>query len=160
MRDSLENYLNTENKIEIIKNNLIKIDLRLVDIFSGAFDSVERAKAGIIGMDQSFLRMRDTIQQFWDALVAIAKKNDPKNLKNNNYELKKESHWAAIAIAITSNENNIFMVSNLDSLYGIHTELSINLKNDAFSENEKFEEIEISWIIALYDICTSKIIKS
>ncbi len=65
-----------KSKKAVLPSKLDKINERLGEMFSVAGKSFEKAKSGIIGVDQSAIQFRDVLQQLWGGLANLAREKN------------------------------------------------------------------------------------
>jgi hypothetical protein len=103
-----------------LPQRLERIQSNLGEMFKVAESSYEKAKGGILGVDQSAMQLRDVIQQLWGGVVNFTRERVDKRYKGTRFSLRKEPHRNIIANALSvddiGNKKLVTLLNTMDAL--------------------------------------------
>jgi hypothetical protein len=135
-------------KLDSIQEDLGKM-------FTIAQKNVEKAKSGIVGVDQSAKQLRDVIQQLWGGLADLARKRGPAKYKRRRLALKKIADRNIVVQCLADNEINAKKLTMLlSSMAKLHLDLSVGefMKNPLTDDIERLESLYRRWILVIDDV--------
>jgi hypothetical protein len=141
-----------------LPGKLDQVNRDLGESFVVARESVEKARGGIIKIDQAIMHMRDVLNQLWAGLVSLARS---KSRIPQGLEMRRESARLAVAKELATNEiHNEKLVLNLQSLAQLYRDCSETEigKNPLGKDFSKMEELYSRWIMIIHTL-TDLVIK-
>ncbi len=125
---------------------LNKLQPNLGEIFQAAVDSIEKSKAGILGIDQASIRMRDVIQQAWGGLAEHTRRRSGKGLAMR-LEISRSIHRTQVATSLSRTGEVNSLVLILDNLATLHSELSVFSKNPLIKNIDDLNILVTRWFL-------------
>jgi len=133
---------------------LNRLNKDLGDKFVVAQKNFEKAKSGIVGIDQSAIQMRDVLEQLWGGLVQIVRKQDPRKYKG--VELNWNPRGKQIVIECLTDDlmDMQELARMLDIMTSIHSQISDTEfgKNPLTKDLEKLKNLYSQWLLVVSDI--------
>jgi hypothetical protein len=137
-----------------LPKRLNKIGKKLGDSFNIAQQSVEKARAELIGIDQAAIQLRDVLQQLWGCLANWVRDNCPQ-YKDSELELGREKHRGfAIECLANDDASNVQFTYLLENMASIHEEISETQfgKNPLTNNSAKLIGLYRRWILVVDDV--------
>ena len=124
VNDAFVKLADERTKSRTLPPRLNRINKKLGKKFRVAQQSYDKAKNGIVGIDQSAIQLRDVLEQLWGGLVVLIRKINPR--KYNKADLKLNATGKSIAIeCLAANYINKKKLTDLLEIVSkIHDEIS------------------------------------
>jgi hypothetical protein len=143
---------------ERLPENLNRINAELGEKFTITVRNYQKAKAEIVGIDQSAIQMRSILEQLWGGMIILARKNIPNAYQDSRFALQKENHRKIVAEALASDEferkNLILSLDKMASLSKTFSNTNFG-RNQAAKDIEKLNDSYKVWILTIDDIANS-----
>jgi hypothetical protein len=137
-----------------LPKRLNKIGENLGDSFNIAQQSVEKARAELIGIDQAAIQLRDVLQQLWGCLANWVRDNCPQ-YKDSKLELRREKHRGfAIECLANDDASKVQLTYLLENMASIHEEISETQfgKNPLTNNSARLIGLYRRWILVVDDV--------
>ena len=154
VNDTFVKLADERAKSRTLPPRLNRINKKLGKKFRVAQQSYDKAKNGIVGIDQSAIQLRDVLEQLWGGLVVLIRKINPR--KYNKAELKLNATGKSIAMECLGAKdiNKKKLTELLEIVSKIHDEISKPDfgKNPLTNDKEKLAELYDLWLSVVSDI--------
>jgi hypothetical protein len=133
---------------------LNRINKNLAKKFKVAQQSYDKAKNGIVGIDQAAIQLRDVLEQLWGGLVILIRKINPR--KYNKAELKLNATGKTIAIDCLAADD--IAKKRLTELLAIASKIHNEISDADFGKNpltrdmERLTELYDLWKLVVTDV--------
>lgn len=128
----------------------------LGDMYEEVRNSIEKAKGGIINVNQAVMDMRNVLQQIWGALAQKAEEDKPEKWHGiQNKGFKKQNHRTIVADCLTDNNlDRDKLLILLNNMYSLFTDLSATdlSKNPLSDDIDRLNILYNRWIIQIDDL--------
>ncbi|MBE0573434.1 hypothetical protein IH575_00825 [Candidatus Dojkabacteria bacterium] len=133
---------------------LDRINKDLGSKFIVAQQSYEKAKNGIVGIDQSAIQLRDILEQLWGGLVNLVRQKDPRKYKGSGLNLDTKGKAIVVANLATDEINAKKLTLLLETVSTIKYQLSeTNFgKNPLTKDLDKLTKLYNEWMLVVTDI--------
>ena len=142
-----------KSKKENLPPRLNKLNVNLGDKFEVALQNYEKAKGGIVGVDQSAIQLRDIIEQLWGGIVNLVRTKHPQKYKGVQLNLDTKGKAIAVECLATDDINKQKFALLLETMSKLKAELSKTEfgKNPLNQDVEKLKDLYSQWLLVVSD---------
>lgn len=154
IRFVFSNLASEKSKKQSLPPILNKINTQLGDKFTVALQNYDKAKNGIVGIDQSAIQFRDVIEQLWGGLVNLVRQKDPRSYKDVKLNLDPKGKMIVVDCLGANEIDKKKLTLLLENLTTIKSQISdSNFGKNPLTKNlEKLTDLYHQWILVVSDI--------
>jgi hypothetical protein len=138
----------------VLPPRLNRINRNLGKKFRVAQQSYDKAKNGIVGIDQAAIQFRDVLEQLWGGLVVLIRKKEPRKYNKADLKLNATGKRIAIECLAADTVSKQKLTNLLEIVSKIHNEISETDfgKNPLTKDMDKLTEVYDLWTTVVSDI--------
>lgn len=154
VHDSLSKLAEENAKNKTLPPRLNRINKNLAKQFRIAQQSYDKAKNGILGVDQAAIQLRDVIEQLWGGLVVLIRKINPRKYSKAELKLNAAGKEIAIEYLAADDISKKKLTDLLEKSSKIHDEISKSDfgKNPLTKDMDKLTELYELWQLVVSDL--------